>query len=332
MSLSTSLSMSMSMSLSKPPLSRRWWALAAVVAAAVASGGCKEQKRTEIIVGLATDLMAPTPLASVRLQVFRLPEMVPIGQQDFPISGDINEVYELPGTYAIYSEDGHADRVRVVLTATDNLGAVLIVRTALLTLVPQKTLFVRLGVVSACISKTDCPAGDTCVEGRCAPEEIDSSRLPGYRAGMERVLDCSSGTKFANTSTKQLLEVSASSNGSVPCDRGTCQEGTCLDATAGNFSTAKGAMIQSRTAALQIGGSLTTMDDGSALLLGGLGPKAMPVLATSEVFSPRTATFAASGTMGTARTRLYRKGVLDAEDFEVADVVRKPVAAAGPFR
>ena len=240
--------MSISLPKTKTPVFRRWWALAAVLLAAVATGGCKEQKRTEIIVGLATDLMAPTPLASVRLQVLRLPEMVPIGQQDFPISGDINEVYELPGTYAIYSEDGHADRVRVVLTATDNLGAVLIVRTALLTLVPQKTLFVRLGVVSACISKTDCPAGDTCVEGRCAPEEIDSSRLPGYRAGMEKVLDCSSGTKFANTSTKQLMEVSAAGAGGIPCDRGTCQEGTCLEAVAGAFTTAKSPMIRSFSA------------------------------------------------------------------------------------
>ena len=57
--------MSISLPKTKTPVFRRWWALAAVLLAAVATGGCKEQKRTEIIVGLATDLMAPTPLAAV---------------------------------------------------------------------------------------------------------------------------------------------------------------------------------------------------------------------------------------------------------------------------
>ena len=99
----------------------------------VAASGCGEKKRTEIVLGLATDLDAPVPLASVQMQVTRLPDGLPIGQQDFPISGNINSDYELPGTYGVYSASGTADRFGVKLVATDNQGATLIVRTAVLT-------------------------------------------------------------------------------------------------------------------------------------------------------------------------------------------------------
>jgi hypothetical protein len=282
---------------------RPWLALAGVVALVGTAGtGCGQKKRTEIIVGLATDLTAPTPLRSVQMQVFRLPQMVPIGEQEFMISGDINEVYELPGTYAVYSEKGEADRVRVVLTATDDKGAVLVVRKAILTLVPERTLFVRLGVVSACRGRDDCPAGDSCVEGRCAPEEIESSRLPNYRSGMEAAMECASGTMFANTSTKKLLEISGSSGGGASCDKGTCQEGTCLAPTGGAFSSTDGALSQSRSASYQVGRDLMTLDDGSVLLVGGLGPNATPVLAASESYDPKTSRFSLRGDLGTART------------------------------
>lgn len=265
-----------------------------------AGGACSEKKRTEIVIGLATDLTAPTPLRSVRMQVYRLPENVPIGQQDFPISGSINEVYELPGTYAVYSEDGKADRVRVVLTATDGQGAVLVVRTAILTLVPEKTLFVRLGVVSACRGKSDCAEGDSCVEGRCLPEEIDSARLPAYLMGMEREVACASGTMFTNTSTKELLKASSATAG-MSC-AGTCQEGTCLAPTEGGFAATNGPMTESRTASLQIGRDLVSLDDGSVLLVGGVGPNGTPVLASSELYDPKRGLFSPRGDLATART------------------------------
>jgi len=185
--------------------------------------GC-QKNRTEIVLGMATDLSASTPLSSVRLQVYSLPEDVLITDQALPISGTVNELYELPGTYAVYSASGSADRFRALLTATDNNGKTLVVRSAVLSLVPEKTLFARLGVVSACEGMTDCGMGQTCIEGHCASEDIDSSRLPAYTPGMENEVDCMSATTFVDTSTKQPLKVTGTSCAA----RGTCLEGVCL--------------------------------------------------------------------------------------------------------
>jgi hypothetical protein len=73
--------------------------LAGAIAATSFSCG-DEKKRTEVLLGIVTDLMAPSPLASVHIDVTRLPEGILIGQEDFTISGTVNSVYELPGTYA----------------------------------------------------------------------------------------------------------------------------------------------------------------------------------------------------------------------------------------
>ena len=211
--------------------------IVALVCLLSATLGC-EKKRTEIVLGMATDLSASTPLSSVRLQVYSLPEDVLLADQALPISGTINELYELPGTYSVYSASGSADRFRALLTATDNNGKTLVVRSAVLSLVPEKTLFARLGMVSACEGMTDCGTGQTCIEGHCASEDIDSSRLPTYTPGMEKEVDCSSATTFVDTSTKQPLKVTGTS-----CGIGTCLEGVCLappppdcggDASSGN--------------------------------------------------------------------------------------------------
>jgi hypothetical protein len=202
-------------------------ALSLIVAGA--TGGCGEKKRTEIILGVATDLDAPDPLTLVSLEVFKLPENIPVAMQPLDISGNVNSVYELPGTFAVYSASGAADRIRVKLTGIrrkNSLETTLVVRTAVMNLVPGRTLFVRLGVVTACIGKLDCGDGLTCIDGECRSENIDSSRLPDYRAGMEREIACAGGTSYVDTSTKQPLTVTGTSCPSG----GLCAEGYCLAA------------------------------------------------------------------------------------------------------
>ena len=208
-----------------------------LAALAATAFGCKEKARTEIIVGLATDLDAPAPLASVHLTVFSLPNGIPIGEAtDRPLSGRIGEPFSLPGTYAIYSESGTSDRVRVRLVALDQAGQTLVVRTAVLSLVPERTLFVRLGLVSACVAKTDCAGDQTCVDGRCVSEVIDTSRLPTYEPGQESYLTCATGTRYLDTSTKQLLVPKGGA-----CASGLCAEGVCLNLPQGGASGGGGA-------------------------------------------------------------------------------------------
>ena len=204
-------------------------ALLAMIAGAL-GGGCREKKRTEIILGVATDLDAPDPLTLVSLEVFNLPNDIPVATQPLDISGNVNGIYELPGTFGVYSASGAADRIRVKLTGVKRKGGVeskLVVRTAVLNLVPGRTLFVRLGVVTACVGKLDCGDGLTCIDGECRPEEIDSSRLPDYHPGIEQEISCTGGTSYVDTSTKQPLRVVATS-----CPTGEeCAEGYCLAAS-----------------------------------------------------------------------------------------------------
>src|SRR3569832_781742 len=156
------------------------FALACLAAAA----GCSEKKRTEIVVGLATDLAAPTPLGKVAIEVSKDGKGLGLATT-YPISGQLDTMYELPGTYGIYSDAGTADRVRVMLTAFDDQMVPLVGRSAVRSLVREKTLFVRLGVISACLGMTDCGDGMTCGGGRCGGGRGGGARRPGGRPGRE---------------------------------------------------------------------------------------------------------------------------------------------------
>ena len=265
---------------------------------AMALGGCKQTNRTEIVVGVATDLKAPAPLYQVELTAYRLANNVMgdvIAQQQFMISGQVSLQYGLPGTYAVYSDQGKPDRVRVVLVATDDQQRVVVQRTAVLNLVPGKTLFVRMGVVSACMGKLDCPSGDTCIDGRCAAEEIDSSTLPTYTPGLESQVECAGAVNFIDTGTNQQLPVSGAG-----CSSGDqCQDGMCRPKPA--FVATAGAPATTRIGAVQIGSGLVTLADGSVLLAGGAGMDATAVLASAETYDPVTQTFTAAGSMSTPR-------------------------------
>lgn len=200
--------------------------------AAIAAGGCTEKKRTEVVLGLATDLDAPRPLSLVNLLV-SAPGFPLTNGEDRIISGDPLQPYTIPGTYGVFSSAGTADRVHVKLTAFDDRNQVLVVRTAVFSLVPEKTLFVRLGVVSACLGKLDCDNGQTCIDGRCQSELIDTATLPEYHAGDENTLTCASAVNYVNTGTKQPLMLAAAA-----CPSGVCSEGVCLTPPAGGFGGA----------------------------------------------------------------------------------------------
>jgi hypothetical protein len=68
----------------------------ALTLALLAAAFGREKKRTQIVLGMATDLNASTRLSSVDLKVFSLPDDIHIADQQLPISGTINELYELP--------------------------------------------------------------------------------------------------------------------------------------------------------------------------------------------------------------------------------------------
>jgi hypothetical protein len=190
------------------------------VALLLAAASACNKDRTEIILGMATDLRAPAPLASVEVQIFDISDPAStrtLYDIPFDITGTPAQSYNLPATFAVYSANGSADRFRAVLTASDTQGTPLVVRTAVMSLVPEKTLFVRLGLVGACQGMDTCGTGQTCVDGACATEDIDSSLLPEYVTGVESEIQCASDTNFIDTSTGQPLKVTGTACGAGSC-------------------------------------------------------------------------------------------------------------------
>ena len=93
---------------------RRLLTLAITILAAT---GCRP--RTEIVLGVATDLRAPMALDNVHIDILR--DGVPVEQQDWPIPGTRTGLFILPGSFGVYSSDGSTPRVEVIVTGTKGI-------------------------------------------------------------------------------------------------------------------------------------------------------------------------------------------------------------------
>jgi hypothetical protein len=199
-----------------------WFAGLFFMAASVLLSGSCAPPLSELFIGAATDLSAPDGLDRMILSARR--EDVEVMRQEWALSGIPSRPYELPGSFNVYTDDGSEPRLEIVLSGYS--GAQEIVRrTAILTLVRGERRFLRMTLVNRCVNHFDCPAGRTCVEGRCVPAKVDTRLLPLYQPGMEETLSCDSGTVFMNTSTRQPMTMV----GSGRCAEGErCKEGTCI--------------------------------------------------------------------------------------------------------
>src|SRR4051794_3850519 len=86
--------------------------LVACALGAAAGPGCVE-KRTQIVVGVATDMPAPDLLDRVRLTVLR--DGVTTQQESWTITGLPAQPFELPGSFGVFSDDGSEPRIEIVL-------------------------------------------------------------------------------------------------------------------------------------------------------------------------------------------------------------------------
>jgi hypothetical protein len=113
----------------------------------------------------------------------------------------------------------------VVLTGEKGAAAnAVVVRKSIFSLVSEKTLFLRLGLVAGCMNKMDCKSDETCIEGLCKPALVDSRTLPDFTDELITHLTCDSGTKFISTATGDPMPTL----GDMTCmPGGKCEEGTC---------------------------------------------------------------------------------------------------------
>jgi hypothetical protein len=187
----------------------------ALAALALLAAAC--QPRTEVVVGLLTDLPVPGSLASVDLETDRAG--VPIDRRDWPAS---DGPLLLPGSYGLYSSDGTAPAVTIILSGFLGTLTPIARRTVDLSLISGRTLFLRLALVRACVNHAPCPADQNCVEGACVSESLDARTLPDYSPALAATVECDSGTRFIDASTGDELPVAGA------CPPGQkCQEGLC---------------------------------------------------------------------------------------------------------
>ncbi len=181
--------------------------------------GCNS--RTELLLGVATDLKAPDVLDRVHLEVKQSDKTTV--EIDWDISGSSTEPFNLPGSFGLVSENG-STHVDLLLTGFKGEQA-LLTRHAALNLVEDETLFFRMGLTAGCVGRDDCPENWSCVEGVCRDVNVDSKRLPGWDPDLVNELTCAGGINYIDTGTGMEMPVA---DGANDCPNSQCYEGTCL--------------------------------------------------------------------------------------------------------
>lgn len=222
---------------------------------ALCSIGC--QKRTEIVIGVATDLLARGEIDYVQLQATPIRSGVPlrpVGPTEWDISAIRTRPENLPGSFGLFTDDGSSQLVQVDLFGYKGgappMGTLLAQRTSNVTLLSNQTLFMRMALVARCttgLGGSTCPRDFTCVEGICRKTVVDNKSLPRYATAMENFISCKSGGGRVgmDTADRQLLhtETCGDPGGCTPmlgrpdsggdgtrCGAGAeCIEGTCYN-------------------------------------------------------------------------------------------------------
>jgi virginiamycin B lyase len=185
---------------------------------------------TGLTIGLITDAPAPGVLDSATITVSS-PDGYQYTNRDNPWQLGPAATDRLPGTLSFYTEGGGTPRLTVTVTGYQ-AGQPIVTRTAELTLVEGQTLFLRMALSRDCLlagvgeaAGPSCAAGLTCIDGQCQPPAVDGRFLPRYRAGIEELISCQSGSRYLDTRTNQPLP---ESNGGCEANQ-RCREAACLD-------------------------------------------------------------------------------------------------------
>jgi hypothetical protein len=194
-----------------------------VAATVVACVAC--QPRTELILGVATDLHAQDDIDEVDLQIVRADTGAQVGSQQFMLSAQSGVKDNLPGSFGVFS-DGEDTPLDITLTAVKG-GSNVVTRHAIMSLVGGETLFYRLGLTAACATVTDCGSDEDCVEGSCTEKFVNAHQFPGFDDTLVSTLTCTSGTVYVDTSMNNAAMPTSAD--AADCGSGLCHEGTCLN-------------------------------------------------------------------------------------------------------
>ena len=195
-----------------------------VVTLGLFASGCAQ--RTEVVVGVATDLQTPSLIDVVRMTLTDDTGGLLV-EREWPLGQSAGQ-FALPASFGVGPTSSTSFTVHVEGVANNpgnvgGSGTVVVSRHARLGFVDGKTLFVRLLLATACAGDpaASCPAGTWCAEGVCRPIDISASTLPDYHAGDELGAQCGAAT----TATAFHLAPPASAT----CANGAaCLEAVCI--------------------------------------------------------------------------------------------------------
>jgi hypothetical protein len=191
-------------------------ALRTLALAAALLAGCSPQIG-QVVIGVASDL----PADAIDTITMRLTKGgVELTHQSWPSV--------LPGTLVLDSNAKQPPTVEIELTGLKS-GAAVVQRGARLRPILERTLFVRLALVQACAGMA-CPDGQGCVEGACAPLDVDPLTLLPYTGGEETSASCASSAVLLDETDRPLPP--ATDGGCAPEQR--CVEETCYAVTPGS--------------------------------------------------------------------------------------------------
>ncbi len=180
--------------------------------------------RTEIVLGVATDLKARGQLDNVTLTASR--DGIPVINHSWSLTDVPAGTFELPGSFGIYSPDGSEPRVQIDVKGFLN-GNLVVDRQSLLALVSGETLFTRMALVSDCnsIDGPTCSATQSCIEGVCRDTVVNAHTFPIYSPPLVTHVACQSGAQLIVSSSGDPMPQLPGTTGCGVNEF--CQEGTC---------------------------------------------------------------------------------------------------------
>jgi formylglycine-generating enzyme required for sulfatase activity len=186
-----------------------------------AAAGCSAP--SQVVLGFATDLSAPNVIDRVHMQVFNATG-AQLLENEWVLPGMRARDFKLPGSFTLFADGGAEPSVRVRLVGRLGDDPMPVVeRTAAMQFSSESTLFFRMTLVQRCAGVV-CQAGESCIEGKCRDEAVETVSLRAYHSGREEAVECDSGSRLIDTSTQEPM----ATDGTGFCGPGEwCGEGTC---------------------------------------------------------------------------------------------------------
>ena len=143
-------------------------------------------------------------------------DYVPIDSGDLTTKWLVNGLpdgrYELPGSVVAFSDPADDPKIRVTVFAErpgpDGKAQQFVRRRAVMRLIKEKTVFLRLGLTLKCVDSADCLDSETCIEGRCRSPEVDSSQ-PAATVCSTNTTACVPRSMFAKNTARATRDGSS---------------------------------------------------------------------------------------------------------------------------